>query len=61
MDNNMCSVPISAHISIDANRNVRSTYEYSQIAATSIADLLIRGFGIDVEEFFDSRNNNPTA
>ena len=50
-----CKIPISGHFTIDAQGNVTSTFEYAEIPARQLALLLIRGFGLDVDDLFASR------
>lgn len=45
-----CQVPVSAHIVVDDVGVINAEYEYTSIDARSLADLLLRGFGIDAEE-----------
>lgn len=56
-----CNVPVAGRITIDADGRLASEYEYGTIPAKDLADLLIRGFGIDVEDLFVSKDNNPAA
>lgn len=56
MDNEYCTVPLSGHITFDADGRMTTEFEYSKITAKSLADLLIRGFGIDVEDLHSSRD-----
>lgn len=56
-----CSVPVAGRITIDADGRLASEYEYGTIPAKDLADLLTRGFGIDVEELFISRDDNSAA
>ena len=55
-----CTVPISGRITIDANGRMTSEYEYGTVPVKTLADLLIRGFGIDVEDLLD-RDTTPAA
>ena len=55
MDNQNCRVPLSAHITVDVDGRLTSTYEYSEIPTKVLADFLVQGFGIDVEDLFNSR------
>lgn len=62
MENSECrNVPISGKMTIDANGRLMSEYEYCAIPAKDLASLLIRGFGIDVEDLFVSRDGEPAA
>ena len=57
-----CNIPIIGKITIDTEGRLTSEYEYSPISADVLADLLLRGFGMDVEDLFsDSRDNDPAA
>lgn len=56
-----CSVPVAGRITIDADGRLASEYEYGTIPAKDLADLLIRGFGMDVEDLFVSKDNDPAA
>lgn len=56
-----CSVPVAGRITIDADGRLASKYEYGTIPAKDFADLLIRGFGIDVEDLSCSKDNDPAA
>lgn len=45
-----CRAPIAGHIVIDNNGSVTiCEYEYASIDPKALADLLLRGFGIDAE------------
>lgn len=48
METEICQVPVSAHITINSDGKLESTYEYSLIPAKILADLLFRGFGLDI-------------
>lgn len=61
MDSEYCKVPTSARITIDVDGRVTSTYEYSEISAKGLADLLVQGFGVDVDELFNSHSHDPAA
>ena len=61
MDFEKCKIPASAHILIDVDGRLSSTCEYSEISAKSLADLLVQGFGVDVDELFDGHNRDPAA
>lgn len=50
-----CKIPISGHFTIDAQGHVTSTFEYAEIPARQLAILLIRGFGLDVDDLYASR------
>lgn len=50
METEICRVPVSAHITIDDDGKLESTYEYDMILASILADLLFRGFGLDITE-----------
>ena len=56
-----CSVPVAGRITIDADGRQVSKYEYGTIPAKDFADLLIRGFGIDVEDLFVRGDADPAA
>ena len=45
-----CTIPISAKITIDSSGHICATYEYSAIDAKELADFLLRGFGLDVDQ-----------
>ena len=50
MENEICQVPVAAHVIIEANGKLKSTFEYNMISAKTLADLLIRDFGLDIIE-----------
>ena len=55
-----CYVPISGRITITAKGKMTSEYEYGTVLVKTLADLLVQGFGIDVENLLD-RNTNPAT
>lgn len=50
METEICQMPVSAHITIDADGKLESTYKYSMVPAQALADLMIRGFEPDIIE-----------
>ena len=45
-----CTIPVSAKITIDSNGRMNAEYQYSTIDAKELADFLLTGFGIDVDQ-----------
>ncbi len=45
-----CTIPVSARISIDSNGRMTAEYEYGVIDAKELADFLLTGFGVDVDQ-----------
>ena len=53
-----CTIPMTAHYIVDENGAMLCEYERCQVEAKELADLLVRGFGIDVESFTYSEFKN---
>jgi len=50
-----CTIPVSAKISIDSSGHLNAVYEYSTIDAKDLADFLVAGFGVDIEQIENDR------
>ena len=57
MNQEFCNIPVSAHIAIDANGTIAHEFTYRTIPTKVLAGLFVRGFGIDVDERFDSKSH----
>lgn len=49
MEQAKVNIPVSAHFVFDDRDMCESEFVYASVAPSVLADLLIRGFGLDVE------------